>query len=236
KMCWKFSVPLKIIVAVSLLLAAMADASQSYDGNKHKKSLCQINHQMAAQVAAETATAATAAMDADGPATDHMKLVLAKNAEEAAAAASDIMVGKKNELDVLAKRLIENQKAIEEGDRAMGLARCALKRVLWIRESTRQGLENMMHMYNESRGAQDEINSLADFARQEEAEKAKLLKDASRRLDSLKNGMKLAQEELESIRKSAKEANLAADNARERVDLLRKLAPEIRKLNGKQLQ
>ncbi|KAH8380935.1 uncharacterized protein LOC110181917 [Drosophila serrata] len=237
-MCWKFVVPLTTLVVFSLLLVSMTDASPSFNNcNKGTKASCKINHQMASKVAAEAATSAAAALKAGGEAaTQQIRLVLSEHAQQAAAAASDILAGKKNQLEALNKRLAENQKAIDEGNRAIAITIGTMKRVSWIRESTRQGLENMMSMYNESLGTQADVNYLADFAEQEEVEKTKLFTEATRRLDNLKKCMNLAEEDLKSIRQSAIEANNAADEAKQRIDMLRQLVPKIKMLKREDLQ
>ncbi|KAH8245394.1 hypothetical protein KR032_009797 [Drosophila birchii] len=239
-MCRKFIVSITVLVLASLMLTTITDASISYDRKKDTKSLCKINQQKASQVAAKAATAATAAMDtkisAEKANSQQMQLELADHAQQAAKTATDILAGKQHQLEILVKRLADNHKAIDAGNKAVALTMCTLKRVLWIRDTTRQGLENLMYMYNESNGNQGDIKYLAAFAHQEEAEKTQLMEAAMSRLDDLKSSMQRVKAELKTIRQSAKEANNAAEEARQRIEMLTKLVPKIKMLKPKDLQ
>ncbi|KAH8304289.1 hypothetical protein KR059_005647 [Drosophila kikkawai] len=232
--------PITILLVASLLLGGITTATFNCERYSPRMSFCKSNLEKATQVAAEAAKAAKAALDAQTDAgeaaSQQVKLMLSERAQQAAKAATQVLAGKKHQLDILAKRLDENRKAIEEGKRAIAATICTLKRSLWIRDNTRQGLKNMIRMYKESRSTRADIKYLAAFAQQEEAEKKKLLQTALRRLVELKKCMKQAQAELKKIRESVKKANCAAVEARQRSDLLRKLVPKIKKLKREDLK
>lgn len=194
---------------------------------------CKAN-QKATQVASDAATVAKAAMDAQPGAAEaasqEVKIMLADRAQLAADAASEVLEGKKLQLDGLSKRMVENRYAIEEGQRAIAASACNVETVMRIRDNTRRDLDNMLGLLKEQRANQEDIHQLMANAEREEEDRQSLLEAAERRVEELNTCMKQAQEDLEGVRESAKKANCAAEEARQRIDTLRRLVPKIKKL------
>lgn len=234
--------PLVTVLMVFILLDNYSDAAKRIK-QRHKSSnggaICKTNLK-ASQISSKAASDAKAAKDAQSCAAEtagkQVKNMLADKATQAAKAAEAALAGKKQLCEELTKNLGETQRVMQEVQRAISASSCGAKTAKRVRDNVRRNINAMKRLYGQMHKNVESLRRVASNGQRELAEKRSLLNAAKQRVEELIICLDKGRKDLERNRENAKKAHCAAEDARQRIDVMRQLVSKIKNLKKKDLQ
>ncbi|SPP82663.1 uncharacterized protein LOC117585237 [Drosophila guanche] len=139
---------------------------------------------------------------------------------DASMAAETLIAGNKQLLDALESSLSEIKKFREKMKKAAASSSNTAKMAKRVRNNNQKIVANLKCLYGEFQVSLEKIRSVAENAKREVMEKRKLEETAKRRVEYLKKNLDELQADMKRTRDSAKKANCAAKQAKQRVDTI----------------
>ncbi|KAH8277091.1 hypothetical protein KR026_005177, partial [Drosophila bipectinata] len=234
--------PLVTVLMVFILLGNYSDAARRVKQRQRPSTgiaICKANPK-ANQMSSKAVSDAKAAKDAQSCAAEaagkKVKNMMADKASQAAKAAEAALSGKKQLCEELTKNLGETKRVMQEVQRAITASSRGAKTAKRIRDSVRRNFNAMRCLYAQMIKNVESVRRVASNAQRELAEKRSLFKAAKRRVEELNTCLEHGYRDLERNRENAKKANCAAEEARQRIDVMRQLVFKIKNLKKKDLQ